>query len=248
MRRGQRRQPDAGPTPAERALELAESANASVTALRPVRNDPSRLNVFVDRHRVARVHADDVGTLDLRIGRAWTPELADAVNAASDRCAAHRRALNVLGYRARTRAELARRLSRSGHARDSIDAVLDRLEAAGLLDDAQLARRAAESEVARKPAGPRLLEAKLRARGIDASTARDAARDATADRDLAADAYTFAERRYRSMPPGLPRDAVRRRLYAALARRGFDPETCRSVLERLEADPPPPRTGPYTGS
>ncbi|MEZ6317436.1 MAG: RecX family transcriptional regulator [Phycisphaerales bacterium] len=104
---------------------------------------------------------------------------------------------------------------------------------ARLVDDATFAEQAAQSVLSRRPAGARFVEAKLRERGLDPTLARDAAREAMADRDPRADAIALAERAIRTMPAGLAPEVIRRRVMGRLARRGFDPDDAAAAIDRV---------------
>ena len=66
------------------------------------------------------------------------------------------RALNLLGYRARSEAEIRDRLTRYGYLEETIEGVVLRLEELGYLDDAEFARMKAREKARRYgPGGSR---------------------------------------------------------------------------------------------
>jgi regulatory protein len=76
--------------------------------------------------------------------------------------------VRVLAYHARTEAQLRARLAKDGHA-EHADEVIAWLRRLGYLDDAAYARGHARALLARH--GPRLVERRLRAAGVDAAEA-----------------------------------------------------------------------------
>lgn len=72
----------------------------------------------------------------------------------------------LLARRSLTRHELSVRLQGKGYSRDDSDRAVERLAAWGYLDDAEIARRAVEDCLARRPRGRELLRLELAARGI----------------------------------------------------------------------------------
>ena len=75
--------------------------------------------------------------------------------------------MRLLTARARTRAELAGQLAKRGYP-DGVSArVLDRLAAAGLVDDAGFAEQWVYSRRANTGKGKRALAAELRTKGVD---------------------------------------------------------------------------------
>lgn len=128
---------------------------------------------------------------------------------------ANRRALMLLSYRERSRAEIVRSLSHDGYPADVIDAVCSRLTANGLLDD----DRFIEGYVRIKQAagwGFDRIRRGLVLAGIDAHDAERLCLD-TPD-----DEYERALEVARRRPEHVRADVSR--LAATLARRGFCPD------------------------
>jgi regulatory protein len=148
--------------------------------------------------------------------------------------AAREAALRILERARRSRSELGRKLREKGFAPAVIEPVLERLTAVGLIDDVEYARAFLAERLGRRTAGWRRLELELRRRGIaaqDAATARARVAEEQGPIDevgLAGRLLSQVEARYRSLEPRVRRQ----RLYALLARRGFDGE----VIERALAE------------
>lgn len=134
---------------------------------------------------------------------------------------AHALCLRLLTARARTRAELAGRLTQRGYPEEITHTVLGRLEAVGLVDDKEFAGQWVRSRQVNAGKGKRALAAELRAKGIDdeiVAAALDGI-DAGSERTRA---EQLVERRLRREPLGGDDDAkVMRRLVGMLARRGY---------------------------
>ena len=157
----------------------------------------------------------------------------------TDLDAAREAALRLLERARRTRADLARRLGERGYAAPTIEQALERLAGVGLVDDVEYARAFLRERLGRRSAGRRRLEQELRARGVTPADIAGAferlAEEDPGARDEvegARRAVAQAERRYRGLDPHLRR----RRLYALLARRGFDPDTIAAALKAPPSD------------
>ena len=140
-------------------------------------------------------------------------------------------ALRLLDRRGYSRGELAERLVSKGHDRDLTDVVIERLAACGLLDDEAYAHRVAAMVLQKKPASAALVEQKLLSRRIPPEIARRVATEILTDTDPVEE----ATRMVRGILAGgavRSAEATRRRVGAALARRGFDTDIISSVLER----------------
>lgn len=145
-------------------------------------------------------------------------------------------ALELLDRSRRTRAELERKLREKGFSAPALAGVLDRLAGVGLIDDVDYARAFLSGRLGRRAAGWRRLEMELRRRGVsatDAAAARAAlGEEGGADETaLASRVLRQVEARYAKLDPRVRRQ----RLYALLARRGFDGDVIERALRGEKA-------------
>lgn len=142
------------------------------------------------------------------------------------------RALRLLARREHARAELRGRLQRWAGPGDDVEALLDALEAAGLLSDVRAAESAARRHSGRK--GAAALARDLQRRGIEADVAEGVLIEA---RQLEPGAARTALRRRFPEPPV---DAAgRARQWRFLQARGFGADAIRAALKdspALEGD------------
>ncbi|MFG0293987.1 MAG: regulatory protein RecX [Phycisphaerales bacterium JB050] len=187
---------------------------------------------------VARLDRGVVDELHLSVGRVWTPALASAVLEAAHRSEARRYAINALAMRAMSAQRLREKIEDRGAPKEIAAQVVADLERSGLIDDRVMAEQIGRSALRSNPVGARVLEARLRRRGI----APQIARQLTEPRDEVADAVRVGTKKLRILSAKLERPVAERRLMASLARRGFSPDVCRTVSRRLlaerEADAP----------
>lgn len=205
--------------------------SATLTELRTVRDDPACVWVLLDGVRAGIL--DRQSAAGIGPPTPWTVALADRLDEEVRRRLCDRSAVRLLAARMRSREGLVRALVQRGHARETAAACADRFAGLGALDDARYAEVMVRNELARKPAGRRLLEARLRAHGITGPDARRVLDKALEDRDEAADALRVARAVARSLRPGADAQAARRRLSARLARRGFSSDAVRSAVEAV---------------
>jgi regulatory protein len=126
--------------------------------------------------------------------------------------------LRQLATRPRTRAELAKALTRREISAEVIAEVLDRYDEVGLIDDAAFARAWVSTRHHGRGLARRALANELRQRGVDAELVGEAL-EAVDDESEADTARTLVERRLRSVT-GSP-DAIFRKLVGMLARKGY---------------------------
>ena len=204
-----------------------------LTGLAPDPRRPDYRLVEVDRGRFASLPAAALAGLDLAVGREIGPLVLERLQELADLEAAHRAALRALARRAHARFDLRRRLLQRQHPAAAVDGALDRLTAAGLLDDLRFAIDYAAAK-ARRGRGPARLVRDLQAQGIERRVAEDAVRSSLASEGVdPADAVrALAAKRARQLA-GLPPAVRKRRLVAFLARRGFGGAEVRTLVETL---------------
>jgi regulatory protein len=137
-------------------------------------------------------------------------------------------ALRKLTARGCTRYELEQTFQAKNVPRAAIDAVLDRLEEVGLINDASFAVDWVTSRQQRRHLSRRVLRQELQAKGVEAREIDGALDHVNLDTELSS-ARHLVERKRATMK-NLPRDVQYRRLAGMLGRRGFDASTTARVL------------------
>lgn len=143
--------------------------------------------------------------------------------------------LRLLTAAPRTRAQLAEALRRRKVPEEAAQTVLERLAAAGMIDDEAFARAWVSSRHHGRGLARRALAAELRQRGV----AEDTVDEAVAELDPAQEAETARALVARRLPATRGLDPVTRarRLTGMLARKGYSPGlSFRIVREALEAE------------
>jgi regulatory protein len=127
--------------------------------------------------------------------------------------------LDQLTGQARSRAELAAKLARKRVPPEVADALLDRFEEVGLVDDAAFARDWVESRQASRGLARRALSVELRRKGVDSDVIAEAVSEVTLEDEDAA-ARELVRRKLRSLSRYDDATVVRR-LTGMLARKGY---------------------------
>jgi len=199
-----------------------------ITALRVNPRRPAKVEVFLDGNLWRSIPSMSAG--NLRVGMTLAAkDLADL----EDR-AAESEALETVGRllarRPHSEQEARRRMQRAGFDEAVIVRALSRLGANGDLDDEAFARAWVENRRDFRPRSAAMVRSELRARGVK-SNAIESALAGFDEGQAAEDAARGAARRW----IGLDALDRRRKISDHLARRGFDYDTIRSVVHRLEA-------------
>ncbi len=198
-----------------------------ITSIERTPKRRGRVDVYVDGVATFEVAGATATAQGLRAGEPIDRARIDAIVAADRHRLALDTAVAMLARRPRSEHDVRQRLARARFDEALIDDTLRRLRDAKLLDDADYARAYTESRDRTSPRGRRLIVQELRASGVTAEVARDAA-TAVSDEEAA---YRLAERRVRSLA-ALDYRAFRDRLGGYLQRRGFGWETCRATIAR----------------
>jgi regulatory protein len=210
---------------------VAFVSGAWMPEITDVRERRGRARVFVDGEFWAELDAGVAIERGLREGAAFSVGELDRARVAGERPLAMGRALDLLGYRARSEAEIRDRLGRYGYAPETIGAVVVRLEELGYLDDAEFARLKARQKARRY--GPRRVSLELRRSGVGEELAREVVEEEFAGRSEVGEARMAAARRYN----GRGSDAEARRVYGFLVRRGYSAEVCAQVAREFREPP-----------
>jgi regulatory protein len=214
--------------------DCVDLGDGTVTSVTPVPRKPGQYTIAIDGRAAFTITEEAFVRFDIQIGDQLSAERAAEIIAADETARAIQAALVFLAHRPRSEREVRDRLRRGGYSSESIDAAIARLHDWRYLDDADFARRWVENRAMHRPRGRRLLQQELRQKGVDQETVREVIADADLD-ELAA-AEKVARHRL-AATSGEDPAAVRRRVSAYLARRGYSYDVVRSALERAMGPP-----------
>ncbi len=201
-----------------------------ITALEAQQKREGRVNVFIDGKFALGLFDDVVLTLGLRIGQQITPERLEEIAQAETLRKAIEDAYNLLSFRSRAEKEMSDRLQRKGYEEDVIAQVIEKLRAAGYLNDEEFARSWVAGRG--KTLGRRALSHELRQKGVDGETVAQTLAEAKPEEAEQESARMVAVRKVGERPTDRSREA-RAKLAAFLQRRGFGWDTIRPILTDL---------------
>jgi regulatory protein len=202
-----------------------------ITAIEPQARHPQRRNVFVDGEFALGMDAEAVLASDLFVGRELSTDELSQLRRAGEEQHAYERALRLLTYRPRSRAEIRRRLQAQQTSPETIARVLERLEAQGLLNDAEFARYWVENREQFHPRSGQALRQELRRHGVDA----DIVAEAISDENDAEQAILVGRKKVSSLRKA-DFATFRTKLGQFLQRRGFSYDVIREVVRTLWAE------------
>jgi regulatory protein len=149
----------------------------------------------------------------------------------------YEQALRLLEFRARTVVEMRRKLALKGAPATDIAEVIARLCDQKLLNDADFARQFARTRIVGAGASRYRIVQELRRKGIDKAIAEEAVERLEESEGINASAtiHRVAGKKWKALAK-LDDFTRRRRLYAFLARRGYNPDEIRIALDALNAE------------
>jgi len=207
-----------------------------ITSIKPKAGDKNLLVIRIGRAVLGTVTRRDAAALGLEEGASGVAADEGLISAIADadeyvRCRGFLvRAINKAPL---TRAVAEKRAADKGFSHGLIQRLLGEFGKLGLINDEQVARAAAAGELARKPAGTGLVRDKLLRRGVEEDLAEAVAEEATAGRDLLADAIALCRQRVGRASMQRDATAARRRLFGLLGRRGFELEVAERAIEAV---------------
>ena len=198
----------------------------TISALRYQKRNKNRVNVYLDDQFAFGLAAIEAARL--RVGQVLSDDDIARLRRQDDVERAHERALNFLSYRPRSEAEVRRNLRKKDVTDEAIEAVVERLTRAGMLDDREFARYWVENRLQFNPRGARALGHELREKGVPVSVIDDTLVGFD-EEPTARKAAEAGARRLAHLEP----TAFRRRLGAYLARRGFSYAVISPLVEEM---------------
>ena len=222
-----------GQDEAREGLNNSGNGTFVITSIAALPRYPGRFAVEVNGRSFAALSVDALERMRISVG-SDIGDRVDAVLAEAAALAVYDRALNMLAFRARSASELARVLVRKGADRVHVEQAIARLVEQGFIDDAAFARAFSRAKVVGASHSRRRVQHDLLRKGVSRDVAARAI-DATFEEegvDKNALVLSAAQKKLRTLA-GLDVEVRRRRLYAFLARRGFDAEDIRAAMHTV---------------
>jgi regulatory protein len=208
----------------------------SVTGIIADAKRSGRFVVELEGAPYATVSLDVLTRFHIAIGATIDDETAGVLLEEAAALGTYDRALGMLALQPRSARDLRRRLVLKGERGEHADAAIERLVSTGLLDDTAFARQLARSKAVGQGASKRRLQQEMFKRGVARDVGDAAIESVFSDESLdeAALIEGIARKKLRSLG-GVDAGTRRRRLYAFLARRGYEADAIRQAMTRLLA-------------
>ncbi len=197
-----------------------------ISKLEPSKRKRGRWLVFLENGEVLRVGENEVVALGLYAGMDLDGESLTALTGAAQAAKYKEAALDLIAARPLSRFELIKKLTDKDCPSDQAEAIADRLEQLGYLDDGQYAKTVAKHYAA-KDYGPYKIKDELYRRGVP----REHWEDALAELEDSAESLdAFVARKLAGVEHPDRREL--KRVSDALSRRGYSWQEISAALDR----------------
>jgi len=203
-----------------------EAMNHKITALSVQKRNHQRVNVFLDDEFAFGLTRFVAAWLE--VGQEINDEKITQLRDEDAREAAYQQAIKFISYRPRTETEIRRNLAQHQVPEELVNDTLERLRQAGLVNDEVFAQEWVENRNDLRPRSRRALAYELKQKGIDPQIIEQSLEEIN-DEPLA---YQAAFRHANKLR-NLEWQDFRQKMYAFLARRGFNYEVSQPVVARV---------------
>lgn len=208
-------------------LDLEEVQVGMITALR-VNARKKQVSVFIDGSFSFAVGRETAAAARLESGQHLSAEQIEKLRQSDIFQSCLGAALNYLGYRPRSEAEVRKRLRRRGFNDEVVDKVVVGLKGRRLIDDVAFAQYWMDNRISFRPRSRKLIQLELRQKGVAVETV-DSVLENLDDGNVA---YEAGFKKARALSSA-DYSEFRSRLSSHLRRRGFDYDTISSIVMRL---------------
>ena len=198
-----------------------------ITAIEPQQKNPRRVNVHLDGEFAFGLTA--ITAAWLKVGQELSDEKIAALQDTEAREVTYQKALHFLSYRPRSAHEVRQNLNKRGIEETLVEETIERLQQAGLVNDANFAQAWVENRNTFRPRSKSALRMELRQKGLSDEDIRSVLDRNVDEEALAVEAARKQMRRY----AGLEWHAFRQKLGGFLARRGFSYTILAPVVSKV---------------
>jgi regulatory protein len=191
-----------------------------ISGVEPQKKKKDRYNIYIDGEYAASLGAEALVTFGIREGSAIDLSVLKEAVSKDNAQYAFDSAAKLLSHKMRTRSELADRLKERGIEKEAVESALDKLSSYGYVDDMAYSKEYVQSAVLTGRWGRRAVEYKLKEKGLEQSVIDEAMEFYTEE-----DEKEIARKQLQAAAGRLKNEDARKqrqKIYAALARHGFD--------------------------
>lgn len=200
----------------------------TITSIKPQKNR-KRFNIYLDGKFAFALSAEALVKADLKIDQEVTEKDVEILRYKDSRDKLYNKALKFLSYRPRSEKEMRDYLEKKGGDTKIVEEITGKLKKQNLVDDHAFTTWWIEQRSRFRPKGRYLLWLELLKKGIKKEIIEDSLFSEKKELALAKKAARKKVKSYKNLEPL----EFRRKMTAFLARRGFNWEVIKKVLEEI---------------
>jgi len=200
-----------------------------------VQKRKGRVNLFIDGKFALGLPLEIVCKERLSVGQRISPQKLENLAKENELDKILNRVYRFLSYRPRSKKEIERYLAKIGAGEVVANLVINKLEKQKYIDDFEFARWWVEQRIEFRPVGEEKLRAELFQKGVRKEIIEEVIKSQIPKPKSQNLAFKVAKKilpRYK----GLSQAEFRRKMGSFLARRGFDWETIKETVDRIQKD------------
>ncbi len=208
----------------------------TITNIRVLQEPHAHCELFLNGEPFVVIHAELIVKFGLRVGLAIETQVIEKLIAADEVMRAKNHAINLIREeegtsRVRSKRDIAQLLEQEGFDTEAVETAIAELIRSRHIRDRKFAENWVRRRQKSNPRGKTVLKRELVDKGVDKETAEKVVAEVETEDEMAL-AVQLARKRAKHYQR-LPLPTAKRRLYGFLARRGFNSETIRQVLEQV---------------
>jgi len=200
-----------------------------ITQIKPQKNQ-QRFNIYLDGKFAFTLSAEALIKAGLKVNQKISQKKAVRLNEQDNKDKLYEKVLRFLSYRPRSEKEIRDYLKKKNASQKTSKAIIKKLKKLELIDDRSFALWWIQQRSSFRPRGRRALWFELKQKGIDQEIIKDSL---FSDKKELVLAKKAAQKKAKFLK-NLEFLAFRQKMTGFLARRGFDWETIKKVLEELK--------------
>lgn len=216
------------------AVSTGTTEAREITAIEVQAKNSRRRNIYLDGEFAFGIHQDVLLDCGIARGDRLSEEDISRILKSEGIKRAKEKALRLLSVRARSEAEMRRRLLEADIDTSAVEKVLLDLREIGLLNDREFALSFARNSIVTRPCGPSLLRRELKNKGIVDELIALALEEAYRETPVEEIARQLAAKKRRQLG-SVEEVKAKKRMVDFLARRGFSWEIINDMLDHWQS-------------
>ncbi len=204
-----------------------------ITKIEQQKKNTQRYSIFLDEEYSFSVSEDTLVKLRLKKGNTIDKNELEQILEQEEINLCKSYGLKLLGYRARSEAEIKDKMIKKGYGVNSIEAAVKYLKELKYIDDEEYARQYIKNRVNTKKLGYNRIKSELHQKHVDSEIIEDTIKDIFSCEDEYNRALELAERKMSTSYKNDDTQAAYRKLGGFLQRKGYSMDTIIKVLNKI---------------